>query len=110
MIEKVKITIERIKELNLRTLRNWEYILIILLFCDTFFFYWYLELKVLAMAFLFPLLLLITGILILEKRQLDMNPKQKSKSDSKKGYKMDFDLGLPNSEEINKRFDEALGF
>jgi len=116
IIEKIKTTIENIKSFDLETLKTIRYCIFVLLVIDLVGIYWYLNLKSLGMAMMIVLCIGIAIILILEQSKMKggnkMENNDEEKEDKEESKPEDdsfgFDLGLPNSEEYNKRLEKAV--
>jgi len=125
-LNRFKNSIEKIQTLELKTLEGIKYFLFGVIVVDLFGIYWYFELKKLGIALLMVTIVCLSLILILEKRRytLKMDSKQEKikqlkeelkeleqeeEPEENKEQKNGFDMGLPDSDEYNKRLKNAFG-
>lgn len=127
-MERLKHIRERAEGMSMKNLESLRYLLFFILMVDMFGIYWYLKWKSLGIALLLVLVVIITMVFILERKKQD-NHKQKGgtnkmdreekqeteeKEDKKEeqeedsGWMGEMDLGLPSSDEYNKRLEKAL--
>ena len=135
LFESWKGFIEKAQSMNEKDLAAWRYLIMFVIVADLFGVYWYFELKKLGMAILIVSIIFLVIILLLERglpekekeeskeikkgmssmgtdiNQYIKNPKeQKPEQENQQSNFMDFgNLGLPNSEEYNKRLKNAMG-
>ena len=119
MIEKIRGVVETFKSYDKQTLETFKYIIISFIVLDMFAIWWYLEFKKLAMALLLVSAMFLVVVLFCERRLDNMKDKKESaqdiiddtdkKDDDEEDYEDGFDLGIPSSEEYNKRLEKAIG-
>ena len=135
--DKCRNAIEKAKNISQKDLEAYRYTIIFIIVVDLFGVFWYLKLKSLAMAILIVCIIFLCLILILERNKQD-DSRQDSKQTKNKqnggNKKMEepqeqmpketeevqedtsqlegigeFDLGLPDADEYQKRAEKALG-
>ena len=130
MMNKIKLIIRKAKGLNLETLEAIKYSLFVLIALDLFGLFWYLDQKKLGSALLLVCMACLVIVMLLERRKFinmdydkkkrkeklekelrELEKEEKSEKEDKKDEKPGLfgDLGLPSSEEYNKRVEESLG-
>jgi len=122
--------LERFKGLDRKTINTYRYALFFLITADLIGVYWYLHLKKIGIALLVIFLCALGFIMFLESK-LHPEPKKEepTKENKKEDKKMEteeketagtgeqedsndfgFEMGLPSSEEFNKRMNDAFEF
>lgn len=131
LIERWQNLIDHIKSMKRKELESWKYLIFVVIFIDVFGVYWFLKLKGLTIALLLVAIGFLVFILIMESKlpPEPPNPKEINNKPNEKGGKNKMDenkeenlseeeskedsgewgLGLPDSEEYNKRLEKALG-
>ena len=124
MIEKIRGVVETFKSYDKQTLETFKYMIIGFIVLDMFAIWWYLEFKKLAMALMLISAMFLVAVLFCERRLDNMKDKkesaqdiiddtdkkdEKDDDDSEEDYDDGFDLGIPSSEEYNKRLERAIG-
>ena len=135
--DKCRNAIEKAKNISQKDLEAYRYTIIFIIVVDLFGVFWYLKLKSLAMAILIVCIIFLCLILILERNKQDNSRQDSNQTKNKKNggnKKMEenqeqipketeepkeetsqpegigeFDLGLPDADEYEKRAKEALG-
>jgi len=130
---RVKNTVDWVKSWELETLKSLRTTFFFIIVIDLFGVYWYWGLESLGTAIMVFCIVGLSLVLLLEKFKYDSMPIESKggtkqmeeetaqevidKSDKPKkaekkeesGFGLDMDLGLPNSEDYNKRMEDALG-
>lgn len=126
MIEKISGLIETFKSYDEKALETLKYMIIAFIVLDMFAIWWYLEFKRLAMALMLVCAIFLIIVLFCERRLYNMEDKKESAQDiidddkkeekkkkednsSDEDYDDGLDLGIPSSEEYNKRLEKAVG-
>ena len=118
VMNRIKETISMLKGLDQATLEGIRYTLFFIIILDMGLFYWWMKWKSFALALMVVCLIILSVILLLERKfppeEVKEEPKDKKGDDkpNKPGLNLDIDLsvpGLPNSEDYNKRLEEAIG-
>jgi len=126
LLENWKNLIEKARKLDRKSLEAIRFAFFGAIVVNLFGIYWYLKLKSLGIALLIVLIMGLTLVLLLE-RGLPQPPQKPIKKTKKEDKKMteesqeveqeepqeletdNFDTGLPNAEEFQKRAKEAMG-
>jgi len=132
LFESWKGIIEKAQSMKEKDLAAWKFLLMVVIVADLFGVYYYLELKKLGMAVLIVAVIFLAIILFLEGK-LPKEAQEISKDEPKKKKEEDYveikltegkervgmgdmgigiglgDLGLPSSDEYNKRLKDAYG-
>ncbi|HUS50795.1 MAG TPA: hypothetical protein VMZ91_11565 [Candidatus Paceibacterota bacterium] len=132
--KRIRNTINWIKSWDLETLKSARMGLFFLIVGDLFGLYWYLRLESLGMLIMVVCVVGLAIVLMVERlklneleknqkelkggkkqmeeetKQMEEETKQEPKEEKEDtGFGLGIDLGLPNSEEYNKRMKKALG-
>lgn len=115
LFDKWRGFIDSVKNLSYKDVKAWRTLIIVLVCLDLFGIYWYLGMKKLGGALLIVMIFGLVFLLLLTKDkqpppETKTNGKPKPKEEEPEEESFNFDsLGLPNSENYNKRVNNALG-
>ena len=132
MIVYLKDTLKTLQELNYATIKAIKFGVFGVIIADVIGIYWYLGFKKFAIAFLFVLLIILSGILLLERREIqpmennnetererrirklqeelnELKDNKKEKKKEKSNNDNSFMDGLMDFDDYNERMDKAFG-